>query len=306
MLLVFNPKAGQGTFVQKLYDVISIFSRAGYQVEVYPTFVRGNAQTYIQEYGSNFDLIVCSGGDGTMNEALNAYMCIENPPKIAYIPSGTVNDFASTLKLPKDVIKSAHSIINGHPRLIDVGVLGKQYFSYVAAFGIFTNISYTTDQKAKNILGRTAYFLEGIKRLGKIPATDCVIKFSSAIKTSSAASEDEVIEGKFILGVITNSTSIAGFNFNAKKSIAIDDGLFEVIFVRKPNNPIEHMEIITTLRNARKNSNLVIKRRASKIEFSSTQACDWTVDGEFGGKYDNVTIKNLHKKLNIVLPHSLN
>ena len=303
MLLVFNPKAGRGEFARKLYNVIDLFSRANYQIEVYPTNASGSAKTYIQTYGANFDLIVCSGGDGTMNEVLNAYMKLTNstseftppgvftPPQLAYIPSGTVNDFASTLKLPRNVMQSVKSILNGRPRMIDIGLFGNRYFSYVAAFGFFTDIPYLTDQKAKNVLGRAAYFLESFKHLGNIPAIDCVIKI-----------DGEIIEGQFMLGIIANSTSIGGFKFNFNKNAAIDDGFFEAIFLQAPKNFIELQDIIKTLQDIKTNSNFFIKRSAKEIEFSSSQLCDWTIDGEFGGKFYNVNIKNIHNAINIVVP----
>ena len=302
MLLVFNPKAGRGEFIRKLYEVIDLFSRTKYRVEVYPTIARNDAKSYIQEHGSGFDLIVCSGGDGTVNEAVNACMCMKKLPILAYIPSGTTNDFAKTLKLPNNIVKSAQYILNGQPHIIDVGALlspkqelNVRYFSYVAAFGLFTNVSYITDQKTKNILGRIAYILESIKQLRNIPSIDCIINI-----------DGEIINGKFVLGIITNATSIGGFQFFFEKNVALDDGYFEVVLIRKPKNILERQEIINTLCNSQSNSNLVILRTASRIDFSSTHSCDWTVDGEYGGQHKEITLENQHQALNIVMPNILN
>ena len=313
MLLVFNPKAGRGDFVRNLYKVVELYTRAGYEIVVYPTGGSGDAHEFILERGAAFDLVVCSGGDGMINEAVNACMRIQNPPPLAYIPSGTVNDFAATLKFPRDILKSARFVVTGQPRMIDAGVLSspvevpgekyfskEKYFSYVAAFGLFTNIPYTTDQKAKNILGRTAYFLEGIKYLANVPSVKCVIKVDE--EASGANPGNNTIEGNFMLGIIANATSIGGFRFNVEESAAIDDGFFEVIFIHSPKNIIELQEIVAALLGNQTDPQLVIKRRARKIEFSSAEPCDWTLDGEFGGRHENLTITNLHKKLNIVLP----
>jgi len=291
MLLVINPKSGRGEIVRKLFDVVDLFSRAGYEVEVFPTTTSGDARSRIQDAGSGFGLIVCAGGDGMMNEAVNAYMNIKNPPHLAYIPCGTTNDFAIALKLPRDIIKSARSILNGHLRMIDIGSLGDTYFSYVAAFGLFTNVPYSTDQNAKNILGGTAYFLEGIKHLKSIPSIDCIIN-----------ADDKMIEGNFMLGIIANTTSIAGFQFNVEKGTAFDDGLFEVILISRPKNFQELQEIIGILQGSKKKSGLVIKTTAKRIEFTFTHPCDWTADGEYGGQYKTVTVRNLHRMLKIVMP----
>jgi diacylglycerol kinase family enzyme len=134
MLLVFNPKSGRGDFSRSLYGVVDIFTRAGYEVAVHPTSASGDARDYIQTYGVNFDLVVCSGGDGIVNEAVTAYMNIKSPPPFGYIPSGTTNDFAASLNIPLNYLKAARLILDGQPRLIDIGVFGHRFFSYVAAF----------------------------------------------------------------------------------------------------------------------------------------------------------------------------
>jgi len=290
ILLIFNPKSGRREFVRSLYEVIDIFSRAKYEVAVYPTTTGGDANTFIKERGTNFDLIVCAGGDGMMNEAVNAYMNTKNLPQLACIPTGTTNDFAISLGLPREIIKAARSILKGEPRKIDVGAFGDKYFSYVAAFGWFTNVPYTTDQNVKNIFGRAAYFFESIKHLNNAPSIDCAIKI-----------DDEIVNGSFTMGITANGTSVAGYQKIGNKDAAIDDGLFEVIIARKPHNLADFQEIINTMLGTQKNSDLVIKRTAKKLKFT-TQPCDWTIDGEFGGRFENITIGNLHLALNIVLP----
>lgn len=298
MLLVINPKSGRGKITRKLYQVIDLFSQAGYEAAVYPTTASGDAYAYILKRALGFELVVCAGGDGMINEAVNAYMRMENPPQLAYIPCGTTNDFAITLKIPREIVESARSILNGQPRKVDVGALfcpkkgpGDKYFSYVAAFGMFTNIPYITDQNAKNLLGRVAYFLEGIKHLNNISSIDCLVNI-----------DGEEIRGSFMLGIVANTTSIGGFQFNLEKNAAIDDGLFEVVFVRSPKNLLELQDIIGMLLGAQTNSPLLIQRTAKRVEFSSAEPCSWTVDGEFGGQHKDIVIENLHQVLSIVLP----
>ena len=291
MLLIFNPYSGKGEFKRSLYEVIDVFARAGYAVTVYPTAASGNAESYIKAHGTEYDLIVCSGGDGMINEAVNALMCVKSPPRFAYIPSGTINDFAATLGIPRDAVKTANAIIGGGCREIDAGAFNDKYFAYVAAFGWFTNIPYSTDQGAKNILGRAAYILEGIMRLVNIPTIECVIDV-----------DGETFEGNFALGIIANGTSIAGFKTVPEKGAAIDDGLFEVVLVRSPENFGEHQEILGALLDQGANTPLAIQRTAKTVAFKSAQSCEWTLDGEYGGEHKDVIISNIHKALNIVTP----
>jgi YegS/Rv2252/BmrU family lipid kinase len=291
ILLVFNPKSGRKEFVRRLYEVINLFSRAKYVVTVYPTTAFGDANTIIKEQGKNYDLIVCSGGDGIINEAVNAYMHINNPPHLAYIPSGTTNDFAVSVGIPRDILKAARSILEGQVRKIDIGAFGDKYFSYVAAFGWFTKVTYTTDQNTKNIFGHAAYIFEGIKHFNNIPSIDCTIHI-----------DNEIVEGNFALGIIANGSSVGGYQKIVNKNSAIDDGLLEVLIAQKPNNFQERQEIINTLLGTQKKSKLVIKRTAKKIKLLS-QPCDWNIDGEFGGRFENIEIENLHHAVKIILPH---
>jgi len=290
-LLIFNPYSGKGEFKRSLYEVIDVFTRAGHAVTVYPTAASGNASAYIQAHGKSYELIVCSGGDGMINEAVNALMRVKNPPRFAYIPSGTINDFAATLGMPRDAVRAASAIIGGAHRKIDAGAFGDKYFAYVAAFGWFTNIPYSTDQGAKNILGRAAYILEGIMQLANIPTIECAIDIGG-----------ETFEGKFALGIIANGTSIAGFKSVTEKGAAIDDGLFEVVLVRSPENLSEHQEIVGALLDQGASTPLVIQRTAKTVAFKSVQSCEWTLDGEFGGEHKDVVIANMHKALSIVAP----
>jgi YegS/Rv2252/BmrU family lipid kinase len=291
LLLVFNPKAGRGDFTRHLYNVIELFTRSGYEVTTYPTSGSGDAYKFIYERGAGFDLIVCSGGDGIMNEAANAYIQLKTLPPLSYIPAGTTNDFAVSLGLPVTAIKAAKAIIKGKERLVDAGLFGDRYFTYVAAFGQFTEVTYATAQSAKNALGRAAYFLEGIKQLGIIHDVGCKIDI-----------DGEKITGNFMLGIITNSTSVGGFKVPSGKEAAMDDGLFETIFVRRPKNLAEQSEIITALTNPAVSTEMIIQRCAKKVLIESNEPCKWTIDGEYGGQYNNIAIENISRAIKIIVP----
>ncbi len=170
LLLVFNPKSGRGEFAKSLYPVVDMFTRSDCEVVVFPTAAEGDAYKCISERGAGFDLIVCAGGDGMVNEAVNACMRAEPSPTLGYIPTGTTNDFAVSLGIPGNIMDAAQTVLNGKVCRIDVGRFCDRYFAYVAAFGNFTDVPYSTPQNAKNIFGRAAYFFEAIKQLGNIKA----------------------------------------------------------------------------------------------------------------------------------------
>jgi YegS/Rv2252/BmrU family lipid kinase len=290
MLLVFNPIAGRGEFSRSLYNVVDIFSRAGYEVVVYPTAASDDARAYIQTHGANFDLVVCSGGDGIVNEAVTACMCIKSPPPLGYIPCGTTNDFAVSLNIPHDYLEAARFILNGQPRLIDIGVFGHRFFSYVAAFGKYTDVSYSTAQSAKSIFGRTAYILKGVTRFSSYSSVDCNIDIDS-----------EKISGSFVLGIITNVTSVAGFRVQSDGESFIDDGLFEAIFVRRIKKLADRSKVIAALTKPSVSTDYVVKRTAKRVDLSFEKPCGWTIDGEFGGEHTSITVENRHRALNIIM-----
>ena len=200
MLFIYNPNAGTGKLKPKLADVLDIFTKSGYEVTVYPTQKRYDAAEKIQESGSQYDLIVCSGGDGTLDEAVTGMQLCNCKVPLGYIPAGTTNDFATSLGIPKDILEAAETAVNGTVFPCDVGMFGEDYFAYIAAFGLFTDVSYATDQNVKNVLGHMAYILEGAKRVFNIP--------SYKIKITH---DGEVIEDEFIFGMVTNSRSVGGF-----------------------------------------------------------------------------------------------
>ena len=217
MLFVYNPNAGKGLLKPKLSDVIDIFVKAGYEVVVYPTQSYRDGYKKIRSMSDEFDLVVCSGGDGTLDEVVTGMMKRKNRVPIGYIPTGTTNDFASSLHISKDILSAADTAVHGKPFACDIGTFNQDIFVYVAAFGLFTDVSYQTDQNLKNVFGHAAYVLEGAKRLSNIP--------SYKIKITH---DGEIIEGEFMIGMVTNSKSVAGFRSIMGKKVRFDDGEFEV------------------------------------------------------------------------------
>ena len=292
MLFIYNPRAGKAQIRSNLLDIIDIFVKAGYEVTAYPTQAAGDAIKAVRERHAGFDIVVCSGGDGTLDEVVTGMMQCDEKIPIGYVPAGSTNDFASSLKIPKSMIRAADVVVNGKNFACDIGKFNNNNFIYVAAFGIFTDVSYETNQDIKNVLGHTAYLLEGVRRL---PAVR-----SYAIKISY---DNEIIEGDFIYGMITNSYSVGGFKGITGKEVLLDDGLFEVTMIRKPLNPVDLNKIIRALVDKRAKSEHIYTFKTSHLTLESEETISWSLDGEFGGEHKKAVIENQRKVLNIRIPN---
>ncbi len=284
MFFIYNPKAGKAQIKNYLSDIVDIFVKGGYNVEIYPTQCQGDAIRAVRERKKGFDMIVCSGGDGTLDEVVTGMLESGEILPIGYVPAGSTNDFANSLKLPKNMKKSARTVVEGKDFACDAGVLNKDVFVYIAAFGLFTEVSYGTGQEMKNVLGHMAYILEGIKRLSSIKSYP--MRF---------AYDDEIIEGDFIYGMVTNSMSVGGFKGIAGKDVELNDGEFEVTLIERPTNPIELNEIIAALADRKLESKMVHCFKTSFLKAESKELVAWTLDGEYGGEHREITIKNYKK-----------
>ena len=290
MLFVFNPKAGKGKIKTHLLDIVDIFSSHDYEIIIRSTQAPRDAYEKAKEYANFVDMIVCSGGDGTLDEVVTGIMEAESSVPIGYIPAGSTNDFANSLFMPKNMTKVAEMIMEEELYHCDIGRFNQKTFAYVAAFGLFTDVSYETDQDLKNVLGHVAYVLEGVKRLFDIK--------SYHMKVTS----DEVqAEDNFIVGMITNSRSVGGFKNLTGKNVDMNDGLFEVTLIAHPKNPLQLQEIITALVMAEDNTDLIYSFKTKKLTIESDEEVPWTLDGEFGGDHSYVDIENRHKALNLYL-----
>lgn len=298
LLFVYNPRAGKEMLKPRLSDVLDIFVKAGYEVTVHPTQAYRDAYYQIKEYEvGKYDLIACSGGDGTIDEVATGMMKRREMGKdvvpVGYIPAGTTNDFAKSLHIPRKPLAAADNAVKGVPFPCDIGKFNDSVFVYIAAFGIFTDVSYETDQAVKNVLGHMAYILEGAKRIFNIP--------SYKIKVEH---DGEVIEDEFIFGMVTNSRSVGGFSNMVGKNIVFDDGLFEVTLIKTPKNPIALQEIIAALLIEQVDTKHMYTFKTKKITFDSVEEISWTLDGEFGGEQDYVEIENVQKAMEIMVPEN--
>ena len=271
LLFVFNPLAGKGLVKANLCDIIDVFTKQGYEVTAYPTQAPADGYEKVKCVAQEYDLIVACGGDGTLSEVVKALMKQAKKIPLGYIPAGSTNDFATSMGIPTKMTDAAAAIMNGVRFDYDIGEFNGQYYVYVAAFGAFTDVPYVTSQNLKNTLGHAAYIIEGIKRLTKITSHKMVVKH-----------DDEVIEGNFILGLVTNTVSVGGMKNLITDGVCFDDGFFEVTLVKTPSNLMDLQKAITeTLFSNLVKEKSIITFKTSKVTFASEDEVAWTLDGEY-------------------------
>ena len=289
LYFITNLQSGKSAIRGKIAAVIDSFTAAGYEVTVRTTQSRMDACA-AAEYAclsEKFDMIVCSGGDGTLNEAVQGLVHSQSPLPLGYIPCGSTNDFAKGLCIPSDIEDAANWMLtNPHLFTCDVGAFNSSYFLYVAAFGAFTSTVYETPQNVKNVIGHMAYILHGISKLNTIRPLHMKIEY-----------DDNVVEDDFIYGMVSNTASVAGLL--KLKNFMLDDGTFEVMLIRKPSNPVELQRIVASLMNIEEDidTNHVLYFRTSSIRFFSEEEIPWTLDGEYGGSSKYSEVRNLNRAI---------
>ena len=288
LLFIFNPHSGKGQIKNNLVDIVDIMVKAGYDVTIYTTQARADATRKVMEGAANFDRIVCSGGDGTLDEVVTGLIKSDTNTPIGYIPAGSTNDFANSLGIPKEMVKAAEVAVGKNPFPCDIGDFNSDTFVYVAAFGLFTEVSYKTSQQLKNIFGHVAYIMEGAKHLHDILSYNMQVEY-----------EEHVFQDEFIYGMVTNSVSVGGFKGMTGTDVKLDDGVFEVTLIKKPHNPIELNEILACLTNMIDDSDLIYSFKTNEVKITAREQIAWTLDGEFGGEHEEVIIRNLNKRVTI-------
>ena len=288
LLFIYNPHAGKEILRTKLSSVIECFMAEDYIVTIFATQREGEASHIVKEWGKDFDRVVCSGGDGTLHEVVDGMMRLDQNDRCpcGYIPTGTVCDLATSLLLPKKINEAARVSVKGQPLPYDIGSMNDMFFSYIAAFGAFTSVSYETPQTFKNILGRGAYWLQGILSLPGI----------KPYHTKIITDEGEQIEDDFVFGMVANSVSVGGFPLFRKSKVLLNDGYFEGLFVKNPKNPIELQAVMNAFMSAKFNKQIVpIRSKSFDITFDREAA--FTLDGENGGSFSHVKIDNHYRAL---------
>ena len=291
IMLLVNPNAGRGGYKTVLSAVLETFYCGGWLPTVYFTQRSGEAPGLVEAHAAAYDLVSCMGGDGTLSEVAEGLMrgAVRRP--IAYIPLGTANDVAHTLGLSSKPADCARQLLAGTPLPYDMGRFGEDsYFTYVAAFGAFTEVSYATPQEAKQALGHTAYMLEAMRHLGSIRDCHAIVEYDGG-----------VMEGDYIFGAVTNSTSVAGLVKLSGEDVRLSDGMFEVLLVKKPQDILDLGDIISSVLSADFSAPSVIFLRSSEIRILFDEPVAWTRDGEDGGKHRDVFIRNCHPGVEILV-----
>lgn len=284
MLFVMNPYAGVRRAAKELTDILSVFNQADYEVTIYMTAGTGDALRFTRDRAAGMDLVVCCGGDGTLNETVSGMLEAGLQIPIGYIPAGSTNDFAASLKLSLNPIQAAKDIVEGQPVPYDAGRFGDRYFAYVASFGAFTRVSYNTPQYVKNALGHTAYLLSGISELSQI--RDIRVRLEV---------DDMIIEDDYLFGAISNSTSVGGIVTLSPDRVDMGDGLFEILLVRAPRNFTELTESVQAVQNQDYFNCPTIKFfSASSVKVTMEEEIDWTLDGEKADGIKEIAVENLH------------
>ena len=292
MLLLVNPNAGKSGYKNILGDILHIFCDGGWKPTVFFTRGPGDAGSIIERNAPDYDLAVCLGGDGTLSEVASGMVRLgQRGLPIGYIPLGTTNDVARTLGISPKPLEAARAILREHAVNYDIGVFGvDKHFTYVAGFGAFTEVSYATPQESKQALGHLAYMLEGIRRLPMLTDYHAIVEY-----------DDGVLEDDFVFGAVTNSTSVAGLVRLDAENIGLDDGMFEVILVRKPQDLLDFSNIIASILSSDFSGDNVLFLKSSEVRFLFDEPVAWTRDGEDGGKHRDVYISNCHPGIRILV-----
>lgn len=287
VLLIVNPCAGREKSRAGTYDIVESFSQNDYKFSIHTTKCQGDATRIVKDHLKDKDMVVCCGGDGTLNETINGVMATSRRVPIGYIPAGTTNDLASTIGIPRGIKEATEMIVGGNLNDYDLGLFNNRYFSYIASFGTFSKSSYTTSQKMKNRFGHLAYVVNG--------ATDIVHIHPYKMRLEH---DNGVINGEFVFGNISNSTSVGGIFKLDENTIKLNDGYFEVMLIRK----IKYSKIPSTFLKVRKqeyDQQQVLTFKTKKLKITSEEMIDWTLDGEYGGKHNNVMMHVLERAIEI-------
>lgn len=290
LMLIVNPIAGKSRAKYNIANIAALFYKNNYEPAIYFTSPDCGAEDLIEMHAKDFDIVACCGGDGTVSEAIEGMMKLGNCPPLGYIPCGTTNDLAASLDLPKNMKRAATTIAREEPIPIDIGSFGNEcHFAYIASFGAFTEVSYATPQRAKNIFGRFAYIFEAMKCMHKIKPYHMKVE-----------SEGRIIEDDFIFGSVTNSTSVAGlFKFD-KDLVDFNDGLYEILLVKRPKRFRTVIGIVLSMLNTTYKHDHITLFQASKVKLTSDEGLEWAIDGEHRSASNVVEITNNHNAIQLI------
>ncbi len=290
LLLIINPKAGKCIARDRLFDLVSIFSRFGFTVTVYPTKRDGTTE-YVRENAAKYDRIVCCGGDGTCNEVLGGVAECGKKVPVGYIPTGSTNDFARTLGIPTNMLSAALTAATGKVVGYDMGCFNGRYFTYIAATGAFTAASYSAPQRLKNSLGHFAYIIEGAKCLNSIKPQRMTVEY-----------DGKKIRGNFVYASVSNTTSVGGILKINDNEVNTCDGTFELLLAKKPASLSDGIDFVSDILSHRMNGKNIVLLHAAKVKISFEDEVYFTLDGEKSKPCREAVIENRHSAVNLIVP----
>ena len=290
LLLIFNPKAGRSKPRGPLFDAVALLSEGGYLVRIHRTTAAGDAAETAAREGGKYDLVVASGGDGTLNEVISGLSRLDHPPLLGYLPQGTTNDFAASLRIPPDPEQAAAAILRHQVQVLDIGQWNQRSFAYVASFGAFTKSSYSAPQAAKNALGHFAYILEGMKDLNSLRPYRVQL-----------TADGENLDGEYLFGAVCNSTSIGGLMKLDPGRVVLDDGKFELLLIPNPKNAMDLQNLVMDLLNQNYDGQGLIFRHVSQLHLETKEDLPWSLDGEYAPSVPAVDIVNCRGSLRMLL-----
>ena len=289
LLLIINPVSGKRAILRQISDVIMVFQNEGFTCTVLITQKPGDAQRFTEMYAATHDMIVVAGGDGTLNQAVSGLAVLGISMPLGYIPCGSTNDFARTMDLSSNILNAAKGIAAGRPTELDIGRFGTEYFTYVAAFGMFTDTPYTTSQYAKNVIGHAAYVIDGIINIGKYKTVNMRI-----------TADGELFQGDYIFGAVCNSTSVAGVLTLPNDTVSMRDGLFELLLIQAPDDPVELTYILNGLVRQDYSSEYITFKQCSEILIENPEHAEFSLDGERSQVYDRIQVTMMPRFLKLV------
>ena len=295
-LLICNPCSGTNRKRINAKEIIKKLSSADFDFTIEETKHPRHATEIVTEKGNSHDVILCCGGDGTLNETINGVLQLDKRVPVGYIPSGSTNDLATTLGIGSGVEPAAKMILSNKTNTYDVGSFQGRYFNYIASFGAATDLSYSTPQKWKNILGHSAYMIHGFiirlfPMLASFKPTYMKIEYDGGI-----------IEDNVYYCSISNTTSVAGLaKFDGVK---LNDGVFELLIVKGVKRNIGVLGALIQVINKDYSSDNIVFTKTKHLKITSDKKVPWTLDGEFGGEHGNVDISIVNDAYDIYSDNS--
>ncbi|MFC5603843.1 diacylglycerol kinase [Sporosarcina koreensis] len=288
--IIYNPTSGREVFRRHLAEVLEKLEIAGYETSVHATTGEGDATIAAKNaVERGFDVIIASGGDGTLNEVVAGVSPFEKRPTIGLIPTGTTNDFARALRIPRDIDEAIDIIVRGETIPVDVGLMNDRHFINIAGGGRMTELTYEVPSKLKTVLGQLAYYLKGIEMLPSIHSSNVKIEY-----------DDEVFEGEVMLFLVGLTNSVGGLEKLAPNS-SVNDGRFTLLVLKKCNIA-EFIRVVSlALRGEHLDDPLVISAQPKKVKITSTEEVLLNLDGEYGGTLP-ATFENRYRHIEMFAP----